>query len=199
MPRSRKAGPRATTAVALAAMALAGLALAPGAPWAKEAARPAVASQRLEGALRQHELRSLDGKALAWSDLSGEVVVVSFWASWCKPCHREMPELDALHAELTPRGGRVVAISIDLDAESARRFVTSRRLKLPIYHDGPKGLARKLDLRQIPYTVVLDRQGAVAYTASGTSDAEIAALKQAARRLAAKDRLAASAAAGENE
>jgi thiol-disulfide isomerase/thioredoxin len=166
---------------------------------AAKSARPAVDAQRLESALRQHDLRSLDGTRLDWNQLSGEVVVVSFWASWCKPCHREMPELDALHNELAKRGGRVVAISIDLDAENARRFAASRQLSLPIYHDGPRGLAKTLDLRSIPYTVVLDRQGAVAFATAGSGDEAMHELKRVARQLAGKEPLATAAAPGSEE
>ncbi len=135
-------------------------------------------------AVRKHALKDLDGKPLSWSRLEGEVVVVGFWASWCKPCRREMPKLAALNAELATRGGRVLAVSIDHDPENARRFAEKLGLALPIYHDGPDGLARTLDLRQIPFTLVLDRQGRVAYTTTGAGEAELDRLSAAVRRIA---------------
>lgn len=134
-------------------------------------------------ALARHELRDLDGRSLRLGALRGEVIVVAFWASWCAPCRRELPVLDALHAELSPRGGRVVAISIDQDPENARRFARRLRLALPVYHDGPERLARTLDLKQVPFTMVLDRQGVIARTFAGSDAASLDAIAATARRL----------------
>jgi thiol-disulfide isomerase/thioredoxin len=135
-------------------------------------------------AIRRHPLSDLDGKPLSWNRVEGQVVVVGFWASWCKPCRHEMPKLAALNEKLAPKGGRVIAISIDHDPENARRFAKKLGLTLPIYADGPDGLARTLDLKQIPYTVVLDRDGRVAYTATGSGEAEMDRLSATASRLA---------------
>jgi peroxiredoxin len=114
-----------------------------------------------------HTLRTLDGRSFTLGSLQGDVVVVNFWATWCRSCQRELPALAALNAELAARGGRVLAVSIDQDPRNVQRFVREHRLSLPIALDGPDGLARELDLRYVPLTLVLDRRGAVAYVAGG--------------------------------
>ena len=156
-----------TGARALAA-ALAIAALGGGAALAP-AATPGigVTSEAARRALREHPLRTLEGGTLTLGAMRGQVVVVNFWASWCRPCRRELPALAALHAEIARRGGRVLAISIDQDPRNAQRFLRSNKLQLPAAHDGPEGLARRLDLKAVPCTVILDRNGEVALTLGG--------------------------------
>jgi thiol-disulfide isomerase/thioredoxin len=122
---------------------------------------------RLATAMSAQPLRRLGGGSLAWRSLRGEVVVLHFWASWCAPCRKELPQIQALHLELAKSGGRVVAVSIDADRRNAADFAARHAPSLPIYHDPPDGLARTLDLPALPYTVVLDRDGSVLWAGGG--------------------------------
>jgi len=132
------------------------------------------ASQR--DTLSAYKLVTLDGKSTTLSAYRGQVVVVNFWASWCAPCRRELPLLNQWNAEWTGRGARVIAISIDKDAGKARKFVDEMKLKLPVMHDGPEGLARTLDIPTVPYTLLLDRDGNVLGQVEGSAESEVAAL-----------------------
>jgi thiol-disulfide isomerase/thioredoxin len=160
------------------------------------AATTAVAGPRTEARvqteraeiLRSHVMKSLDGKPASMGDLKGDVVVVNFWASWCRPCRRELPELDQLHAELVKQGGRVVAISIDEDPRNAKRFAKEHKLSLMVWHDGPGGLAQELALDHIPYTMVLNRDGSIAFSTTGVEPDDRAELAAVARRLVAAGR-----------
>src|SRR5262245_4093486 len=134
-------------------------------------------------ALDAKTLVALDGSRLNGSSLHGQVVVVTFWATWCKPCRREMPRLAAIDRALVRRGGRVVAISIDEDPGNVRRFARSLGLALPLYVDGPNGLARTLDLEQVPSTFVLDRDGTMVHVMSGSSDADLDRLASVIEKL----------------
>jgi thiol-disulfide isomerase/thioredoxin len=140
-------------------------ALAAAAPGLAAPARPDAA--RLASAMGAQPLRRLGGGSLAWGSLRGEVVVLHFWASWCAPCRRELPQVQALHLELAKTGGRVVAVSIDADRRNAADFAARHAPSLPIYHDAPEGLAKSLDLPALPYTVVLGRDGAVLWAGGG--------------------------------
>jgi thiol-disulfide isomerase/thioredoxin len=172
---------RAVARSAALAAALVALAAAPAGAH-QDAVTPEQA-ERMREALRRHELRLLDGQSLCLGRLEGEVVVVNFWASWCRPCRKELPALSRLHAEITRRGGRVVAVSIDQELANVKRFVRSHALALPVAHDGPEGLARALDLDYVPFTVVLDRAGRVAYASEGSDAHAIAELERVTRKL----------------
>jgi thiol-disulfide isomerase/thioredoxin len=169
----------------------------PAAPPAAFAGGLAAAAAGVEDrhgeALRRHPLRTIQGRSLTLADLQGEVVVVNFWASWCRPCRRELPGLEALHRDLA-RGaggarGRVVAISIDAEAANAVRFLKDHGLSLPACHDGPDGLARTLDLDRVPTTLVLDRDGRIAFVQSGGGAQALGELTAVTRRLLATRRV----------
>lgn len=155
-----------------------------GVAWAT-AGDDAVDPAAFHAAMEGYELSTLDGETLEWNSLRGEVIIVSFWASWCKPCRKEMPELGVMHTEMAKKNGRVVAISIDQDVENARRFAEIYKIELPLYHDGPKGLVKTLDLPHIPYTLVLDRSGEIALTTHGAEDEQLELLATTTRELMA--------------
>src|SRR5262245_7990690 len=156
--RSPRTGPRSSHARVRSWLAMAMVVVATGNAYGGPS-HPSLDRDALREALRSHVLRTQGGGTLSIASLRGEVVVINFWATWCPPCRRELPQLDALHAELAQRQGRVLAISIDRDPENVKRFARKLDLKLPILVDGPEGLARRLDLEHIPFTVVLDRRG----------------------------------------
>jgi thiol-disulfide isomerase/thioredoxin len=148
-------------------------------------------SERDVATMAEYELRTLDGEPVRLAS-EGEVVVVNFWASWCKPCRKEMPFLHDLHQKLSRSGGRVVAVSIDRDERKAVEFAREHGLDLPMCHDGPDGLVRALDLDAIPYTVVLDGTGRAVYASGGSGDDALVALQRAvdgalATRVASRD------------
>jgi thiol-disulfide isomerase/thioredoxin len=142
--------------------------------------------QVVQRALKEHALTMLDGKSITLGAMQGQVVVVNFWASWCGPCRKELPALNTLHAELAPKGGRVIAVSIDYDEQNARAFAKANKLTLPIAHDGPDGLARQLDLGHVPFTMILDRTGEVVFTSSGSNAEALSRLSAEARQLVAR-------------
>ena len=168
------------------ALALTGLLSAPACGAADGAPSIGANAEFAAHVLREHTLKTLDGKSFTLGSLRGQVVVVNFWASWCPPCRKELPRLARLESDLSKQGGRVIAISIDSDIEHAQRFCRSRGLGFTIAHDGPDGLARLLDLGHVPLTMVLDRDGSIAYTTEASSDEAIAAVGAAAHGLMAK-------------
>jgi len=150
---------------------------------AEKAPPPRMAPERMANLIADHKLATLGGRTITLRELRGKVVVVVFWASWCAPCRREMPEFDHLNADLAARGAQVVGISVDADRANALRFVKQNRLRMVVAHDGPQGLVEQLDLGMLPYTMVLDRQGAVAFDAGATHDYSVATISTTARRL----------------
>ena len=141
-----------------------------------------VSTAEAERALHEYALHTLDGKTVTLGSLQGEFVVVNFWASWCAPCRRELPRLSNLQTELSASGSRVVAVSIDQDIENVRRFCHAQGVTVTVAHDGPNGLARALDLKRVPLTLVLDRAGHIIYTTSRSDAQGLAAVAAKVRQ-----------------
>ncbi len=91
---------------------------------------------------------------------AGKVLVVNFWATWCAPCVKEMPMLDALNAKMGGEGVAVLAISQDRDGmKSARPFAEKHAWKLPIYIEAPGKFMREAKLNGLPTTLIIDKTG----------------------------------------
>jgi peroxiredoxin len=103
-------------------------------------------------------LTDLQGKSWHLADLHGKVVLVNFWATWCPPCRKEMPDLAALYDKYKDKGLVILAIS---DEESAKvvPFIAEHRIEYPIALD-PGGAVHKAYLVEgIPKSFVYDRNG----------------------------------------
>ena len=95
------------------------------------------------------------------NDFKGNLVLLNFWATWCAPCKEEMPSLDKLiiHNELSNL--KIFPINIGNDSiEKSQRFYDELKIKnLKFYFDNPQTLAKKLSLRGIPTSILLDKNG----------------------------------------
>jgi thiol-disulfide isomerase/thioredoxin len=154
------------------------------------AAAPAPSPESPTAALSTHALRRVGaapagaGSELTLSSLRGRVVVLNFWASWCGPCRKELPQLRGLASDLAGAGARVIPVSIDVDERNAADFAQRFAPGLTVFHDGPDGLARALDLPALPYTLVLDRDGRILWSGGGADAATLATMAATARRAA---------------
>lgn len=146
MPRARMAG--ILTAVA----ALGGCAEA-DAPegWAEEAPDYAAVT--------------LGGDPVALADLRGEVVLLNVWATWCVPCRVEVPELQALHEEHAHRGLHVVGVTVDSRAASndVVNFIDEFGMTYDIWVDPDHTVLNRFRATGVPITVLIDREGRIAW------------------------------------
>ncbi|WP_421701595.1 TlpA disulfide reductase family protein [Aliiroseovarius sp.] len=102
-----------------------------------------------------------DGGEHTLAEYQGQVVVLNFWATWCAPCRKEMPALDALQQELGGEDFQVVTIATGRNKLPAIRnfFDEAGVTALPILLDPRQALAREMRVLGLPATVVLDRDG----------------------------------------
>ncbi|TBR17043.1 TlpA family protein disulfide reductase [bacterium] len=114
----------------------------------------------------------IDGRVWSLEALRGKVVVLDFWATWCPPCRRLLPDLKRLNAEYKGRGVVVLGVNRDEELGELRKAVTELSLDWPQIHDPSHAGAELADLygvRELPTTVIIDRRGRL-YKRWGTMD-----------------------------
>jgi peroxiredoxin len=103
-------------------------------------------------------LTDLQGTEWHLHDLTGKVVLVNFWATWCPPCRKEMPDLQALYDKYKDQGFVVLAIS-DEEAAKVRPFIGERKITYPVLLDAGRKVNDLFQVGGIPKSFVYDRQG----------------------------------------
>jgi thiol-disulfide isomerase/thioredoxin len=105
-----------------------------------------------------------DGQPLALAGFRGQPLLLNFWATWCPPCVKEMPEIDRYARELAAKGGRVIGLAVD-NPSAVREFLKKKPVSYAIGLAGFDGtdLSRKLGNSSgaLPFTALFGRNGAV--------------------------------------
>jgi len=103
-------------------------------------------------------LADLQGKSWTLGDLRGKVVLVNFWATWCQPCRKEMPDLDVLYKRFKDQGLVILAID-DEDVTKIKPFLTERPVTYPVLLDTGRKVNDLFRIDSIPKSFVYDREG----------------------------------------
>jgi thiol-disulfide isomerase/thioredoxin len=100
-----------------------------------------------------------DGQSLSLDELHGKVVLLNFWASWCKECRPEMPLLERIHREFAPRGLAVIGINARESRETVRRYAKELELGFPLVLDPDGKIAAGYGVVALPTTFLVARDG----------------------------------------
>jgi cytochrome c biogenesis protein CcmG, thiol:disulfide interchange protein DsbE len=109
---------------------------------------------------------------------SGRVVYVDFWASWCVPCRKSMPALEALYRKHGAAGFAVVGVNKDVNDDDSRRFLERVPVTFTLVKDADDRIARSFRVKAMPSGYLVDRRGIVRRVHRGFTDATAAELDE---------------------
>jgi peroxiredoxin len=112
-------------------------------------------------------LPTLKGARVSLSSLRGKVVLIDFWAQWCEPCKKELPQLERLAKEYAPKGVVVLTVNIDKQRENAEKMARQLGLTVDVLLDPAGNLAATFDLPKMPSSFVVDKKGVVRFVHEG--------------------------------
>lgn len=119
--------------------------------------------------LPSFRLLAADGSVLQLTDLKGKKIFVNIWATWCPPCRREMPSINALYKSVDKTKVAFVMLDVDDNFEKARTYVASQQLDLPIFYPAEQ-LPALFNVQGIPATFIFDEKGRLLKTVNGSVD-----------------------------
>ncbi|MBI1732564.1 MAG: redoxin domain-containing protein [Gammaproteobacteria bacterium] len=146
------------------------------APATAESATAAIHAAGIIGTARPYfSLPDLDGVTRQVSEWDGKVLAINFWATWCPPCRKEIPEFVALQRKYGDRGLQFLGVALE-QPEPVRRFVVEYQVNYPIL-TGEMEVIRVAEaygnhVGTLPYTVIIGRDGRIAFVQAGPLSVE---------------------------
>ena len=120
--------------------------------------------------LPDFNLPDVSGNQHNMSEWQGKIRVINFWATWCPPCLKEIPEFIALQEQYAAKGLQFIGIAID-DQEPVGEYLATIKINYPILISGDTGIGLAHQLGNIvdavPFTVVVNQQGQIIYRHQG--------------------------------
>jgi peroxiredoxin len=117
-------------------------------------------------------LESLDGAELRLSDLRGQPVALNFWATWCAPCRKEIPQFVNAYARFRDQGLVIVGVNMEEGKSIAQRYVDDYGMEFPVVIDVDGEVGDAYRLLGLPVTVFIDRNGVVTSVYTGPFEAK---------------------------
>lgn len=142
-------------------------------------------SQHVGETLSACSLEQLNGseEPLKLKDFKGQVLYIDFWASWCPPCVKSFPFLNALHNQYYADGLRVIGINLDEITEDAQNFATKNPVDFILATDNAKLCAKELSVKAMPTSYLIDRQGIIRHIHLGFRTGQTDKLQQQVKAL----------------
>jgi thiol-disulfide isomerase/thioredoxin len=128
-------------------------------------------ADQLNVPMPEFRLQGLDHSTLNSADLKNKIVIVSFFATWCPPCRKELPHLNELyHAYASDDDIRIIVISTDVDTFLVAPFVADNAFDFPVYFSN--GIKKEFEVKGIPTLFVVDKDGMIRYKKIGYTEGE---------------------------
>jgi peroxiredoxin len=135
---------------------------------------------RVGGPAPIFELETLKGEILKSSDFKNKAFILNFWATWCVPCIKEMPELNKAYASYKDSGVEIIAINFAESRSEVDEFVNKHQLNFPVVLDKYGDVSQDYKIRNLPVTYFISSKGIIMDIAFGGINQEFikAKLKQ---------------------
>jgi thiol-disulfide isomerase/thioredoxin len=101
------------------------------------------------------------------SALTGQVVYIDFWASWCKPCRKSFPWMNQMQQKYAAQGLQIIAINLDTEEALAKVFLEKVPADIPIIYDPEGNIASDYQLVGMPSSYVIDKKGNIRFSHKG--------------------------------
>lgn len=138
----------------------------------------------------EHLGRSTQGDKLNISDSAGKILIVSFWATWCPPCLKELPVLNAIQKKAGADRVRVIAINLEEPRRQFRKAMKAfEGFEITFSHDKNGRVARDFRVKSVPNMFIVDVDGHIAFRHVGYSDADLSGIVADINSLLLKNQL----------
>jgi thiol-disulfide isomerase/thioredoxin len=109
------------------------------------------------------QLSARGGKNIDLAQFKGQVVMINFWATWCKPCRDEMPLLEDIYKKYKPMGFTLLGVNVEPDSKDAETWLGKlpKPVTFPIAYDVDSKVSKLYKVETMPSTVLVDRKGNV--------------------------------------
>ncbi|MGB5177839.1 MAG: TlpA disulfide reductase family protein [Gammaproteobacteria bacterium] len=133
-------------------------------------------------------LKDMDGESFALHDFRGKVVLINFWATWCPPCRKEMPALEALYKKLGDESFAVLAVNQWEDPDHVFAYTGELNVfpTFPILFDPESAISEDYGVKGLPTSFLIDKKGRLAYRAVGGRAFDHAEVEKLIRELQSK-------------
>jgi len=125
------------------------------------------AAELVKGEAPNFTLKSIRGDNLKLSERRGEVIMLSFWASWCDTCKQGMPVLNDIYLRYRDEGFTLFSINIEKEPEKAKKALRDLQVSFPVLMDSTHEVSEKYEVDEMPSTYLIDRDGNLRYTHRG--------------------------------
>jgi cytochrome c biogenesis protein CcmG, thiol:disulfide interchange protein DsbE len=137
------------------------------------------------------KVKDLDGKSFTMSDLSndGKPIVISFWATWCSPCKKELENMAEVYDEWQKETGvKIIAVSID-DARNASKvkpYIVAKGLPYDVYIDENQDFKRAMNVNNVPHTFLVNGEGHIVWDHNNYSEGDEEHLYEEIKKITGK-------------
>lgn len=117
--------------------------------------------------VERFDFEDLEGNKVDWSETKGKLVFVNFWATWCKPCIKEMPSLSEANIQLKDEGVLFIVAS-DEDVSKIKKFESKHHYSFSLLHSNTSVF--DLDVQALPTTIIINEEGEIVFNEIGSRD-----------------------------